>query len=685
MTRERRRAERVETVGERVGWRGLWRLALAAAALWIASPPPIGATDAPTPAQVQLDSIHAAADGLVLLGHPNVYATVGRDVLAVTLPRAVQAQVPEVSSLALDLGDQDIVATVGFDLGDPGASVAGTVEIHLGVAIEDSALFLRPLVSRLQLGSSAVDGGDDASSLAELLDSLNAALGAQRIPIELHSLYTVDPVQLFQGIPNLTRSSADKIQVDAALGRSVVMVDPDGIHLLAEVVNLTSSRAAAILAELKQVTVGGGMPLTSNQLALLGECDRAGAAAGLAGFQELCATWSGHTLSGQGAGVGAGAAPSEDVATAYASLRQKFLAAAAGLVRLGDVAWSKTALAVSRDFVAQSLNELLAGEHIEGSFAFPPFEPTFKETITTPDAPNLNCDNRRACPSVFDYPAYVPRGCESDCGFDLGCIGRKVDCERLKASEGLAYDAARNAALGAWTAQKLACEAAKTAEELGCEANQSWLQAVGGQDFGEVAGHASIVGGYLDLIVESLTVGAELESLSMQASLHAQARIGADFQVTPHGLGNIVCLAEWSGRVEAVASVPTTEVVATSSLAPVKQDGSGVDLVFHTPPQSLGLELSPPPAEALLAQNPQLALACPVPATILGTITGGFPATGLLFALPLDQLDLMDTVTFEVPAQDLALHLGTRTFDLFGSKLTVTPSWQEHTIVFFVG
>jgi len=67
-----------------------------------------------------------------------------------------------------------------------------------------------------------------------------------------------------------------------------------------------------------------------------------------------------------------------------------------------------------------------------------------------------------ACPSEFSYPAYNPRSCDASCDpLDLLCRASKLDCEKLKEQERLAYEASKAVAQKAFSVEKDACEARK--------------------------------------------------------------------------------------------------------------------------------------------------------------------------------------------------------------------------------
>ncbi len=326
--------------------------------------------------------------------------------------------------------------------------------------------------------------------------------------------------------------------------------------------------------------------------------------------------------------------------------------------------------AVRRDFLASALNEVLAQSSVSLGITIPDRLEGIHQTINTGPAPDLKCQaNARDCPSVFDYPGYRPRGCDSDCGttnchdtwlgrvclpgIDLGCQSQKYDCERLKEQERLAYEAQKTTRLVEWTAGKVACEAQKTLELTGCELNQAWLNAFQDMDVGRIAGEARTMNGSAYVADATGSFTSDLSSGRFNATVSGDVRVEASFVFEPLSAGYVICVAQWGGTVGTNVGLRPMEVDLDVELV-ANPEAPSNSLVFRTHETIAKLVLDPSPGMALLTQAPQMVLACHVPGAILATLPGLDAASKL--NLPI-RLDLGQEIEVNLPAREIKIDL----------------------------
>jgi hypothetical protein len=139
------------------------------------------------------------------------------------------------------------------------------------------------------------------------------------------------------------------------------------------------------------------------------------------------------------------------------------------------------------------------------------------------------------------------------------------------------------------------------------------------------------------------------------AHLGGNANINAAFTFIPKNAGHIACVAEWSGALTAGLNLPAQDFAVQANLDEAGSTATNSSLVYRLPARDITLKMSPPPGIALLSQNPQFVLACPVPSTLFGAIGAALPSPiGHLVQI---KLLLQDTVPLKLPDQPLRLQL----------------------------
>jgi hypothetical protein len=661
------------------------------------------------PADNQLAALHGAARDIEELGSMLLYAGVSQKDLQSFLPDDIHSKVADLSHVTLTLGQQEVVVTGDFALrlSDGEVRITGEAEVHCAVSVEEAALVLRPSASGIEVQSIDRQGTEAPESLVSainaLLDrfllNLNGAMQTQRVPLQLRSIQVIDTAQLLKGLDLVTAAQGTKIGVDVALGSSAVLIDPQGIHVLADALVLTQQELdtleRALAANAPEPSgPAAAMPLSVSAKAL-SPPPLCGSLpdypdARVQRLRKLCRQQQTTAVAKKAKKLSAAPPAQEDLDALYHQYQKDFLDKAELIDHKENLFWDQTAVAISRRALAVDLNKVLNLAQASADLHFPRYEGETKMTLTTPEAPDLKCEqNAGACESVFQFRPYDPRGCDSDCkttncvgpswaricvdGVDLACQGRKIDCERLKEQERLAYEAEKAAALAAWTARKDACELAKAVTLAGCQANQIWLNAAANQDIGEIQARWQADDGEMHLSFDGLQVGDDLGSFAVHTTVSGGASLGADFTFVPHNLGNLICQAQWSGRVHAAAHLPLTDINLTGILTSPKNEEGRLLLTFTFSGKDITYKIEPPPVLALLSQNPQIAAYC-APAAVANQV-------GILGIAKLDDEVRKDTFSYSFGDREVTLEIPERTLQIGSREVRLVPTLQSSSLV----
>ncbi|HEX4955414.1 MAG TPA: hypothetical protein VF017_18640 [Thermoanaerobaculia bacterium] len=686
------------------------------------------------PVDHQLAAILAGRENLALVEEPNFYLGVAAKDVKAWLPKAVTARLDpagghevRASDIEVELGDQEVLVTANFDaiFDGEGSRAVGTATIHCALGIEGSALVLRPSATRLQLSRLRYKGtaGADAlfplinAALEPLLANLNGAIRAQAIPLTWAEDRTLDlrkelEGQLSAGEPGGSAAQASVVSFEAppvhlraALGRASVLVEPDGIHALGEIVSLTPELSENTLAELRGLVASAERArFTSNQLAVLASCPAHSDDAGLppstdgadAEFRSVCQALLPLTLLPRPTPSVSGAhARPEALAASLSDFRSSFSRAVTRVDPSAQLPAKSTRLVVSRAGLETLLNDALRQVAVSAELVLPTYGGSFNEVIRTEPAPDLKCtENAGPCESDFHFRPYSPRGCDSDCAwYDLGCHGRKLDCERLKEQERLAYEVEKAAALAAWSLRKAACELIREAKMRGCEINQGWLEAVGNMEVGRIKGDWNVGSPQFAFRVGEVQLEDGLSALSAHLIGNGKTRAKATFRVTPFGVATLACYKEFDGAVEADVLLDNLDLRLAAGLQSVSRKGNELQFEFLTTGQKVSVALDPPPVRALLEQNAGTFLtSCPVAAGTVAAIAavGGTDPVGVRTIIDLGQSLERSTFEFDVQEQrypvtvkPFRLHLGTAP-DGRELVLELVPEWNETSLGFGV-
>lgn len=634
--------------------------------------------DAPPEAD-QLAAIEASHTELRGIGEPNVYAAVATADLRRHLP-AVEKAVPQVKKVELRTTDQQIAAAgeVTMPFGTK-SSVRASMLVLLAPAVLDGELVLRPTFRTVKIRSVDYREKEAPSAilaivnagLDQLLDRFGSSL-AISMPLELRAIQSFDPGAAQQA--GLTMRGG-KVDVNLAIGRASILVDDDGIHVLGEAVNLTPKRLAQAVTEIE-----GNAPLSTLHIAALSECSYAATTqdARFAGLRRVCEARAGQPAVA--AGAPAKKSPIARTATGTPSVEQEMerftKAFRAKAAAVDGPEWDATAIAISKPFLAASLNELTDGNDVRIRYELPTQEQKFDQELKTEAAPNLNCGEMRGCESHFTYRNHNERGCDSGCAWwDAVCHARKAACEATKAAERGAYEAEKAAAQAAWTARKVDCERLKATERGLCELEQTRLRALAHMPIGQVRGTARISGAQFDAHVQQVRVSPAFDAITVNAQFAAGGRVDADINYMPLNAGHIACFAKWSGSVSADVIIPPTNFELNARVRQSAAEGDDLVMTFATNEQTVPYKISPPPFVALMSRNPHVAIACPV--TVAGFQVG-------MLSPKFRETLLRDSFEYKVAERDFTVRIPARQVPIGSAQVKLVPRWTEKSIAMLV-
>lgn len=595
-----------------------------------------------------------------------------------------------IEALEVRSARQEVVvsAKAGITFDDDRSDIAGVFEIHTSASVDRGNLVLRPAFANLSLTRVKYRGTSGRGIVLDLvnaavktfLKNLNGAIEAQRFSLKFGQVVTLDPgdtkVTIPPGLPITAKVEGTPVNVGIALGQTAVLVDDRGIVAVADAFAPTNAWLAAAAQSLRarmSQPVSAYIP-TSEDLALLAFCG--GPVPAVADMAVLC-SWAGPRLADQPA--------TGPASTTFESYQAAFSAKKA---RLSDgTAGATVAASISRRELATATNAFLDGAYASGTATLASYAlPDFKSTLRLPPTTQLNCtapDRFPGCNSDFDkwhdehFGAYSERGCPGSCGtFDFGCHGWKLDCERLKATEKGAYEAAKLARKAQFGIEKAACELRKEGQIKGCQLNQAWLDHWGDKDVGEVKASSNISNAALNLSLARVSLAPDFGSVSLATRLTGGVDVSVGITLTPHNEGHIVCWGEWKGDTSTHVDVETLTPNVLGSLVGVGNRG-----FFRTTPVELKVSLDPPPLRKLLLDDKgELFMKCPLPTALLGG-----PAAVAPMVLLIDQLLEKPSFNFTVPAAEVPFvipamnkRLGERSVSLAGEITPTTLAFRAN-------
>jgi hypothetical protein len=616
---------------------------------------------------------------------PDLYVGVRGTDIDDHLPALLMAKVPEIKALKITTRPQELVFDADFDgaFESGKAQMKGRAIVHVAASLAGSRITLSPTFTRIVLSRVKYKKTDIPTDVVAILNAalerfrtnINGAIKDEVIDVTSSFVGEFDPKALAENQPNIRNVYGSPLKVNSGIADSALLIDLDGLHVLADVVNLPKAAfeeaSAALIAMSKadpdekeglSAKANREARLSSTQRAVLDNCEtyrRFAGAPAAADLIKACDVLETKLLAAQA--VTAASAPvgpitEEELQRLHTEVKSAFIAKSAALGTQGELRWTSTAAAVSKSFLSEGVNALSTDTQFGLVYDVPKNYLHFKEELQTGPAPSLKCDDNTTncdneCARNCD-PGWTcaERGCPSDCGvFDVGCHAWKPVCEVLKATEKagcqadqVRYRAQCEAGRGVCL---IGCEARKVAEIAGCKLNQAWLDAWANKNVGDFQGTVAMEGTAVDFRIASPATGqpafeisAQLDSITIHSSVAARGDVLADMEFLPKDLGHILCIARWNARLTGSVSSAINPLEIRATVAP-DQESQAVDPSNTAKSLRLVLKMAPvdvpikvcgpvpglpgscvPPIPALLAQNPHVGVVC-APAVVLG-LTG---------------------------------------------------------------
>jgi hypothetical protein len=613
------------------------------------------------------------------------------------LRAAVATQVPDVTLRRVEPGKQAVYLECDFDREFPEvpARIAGRVGFYTIPSIVNNELILRPALTNIRIRNIKYRGtvaGDSVVSvlnaaLNTFINRINGQIQEQHIPLNIPLIKSIDPSRIFANTPNISNVTGAPVTFDIKIEQAVAFSEPGALHVLA---SLTPPFEAP--------------PRQAPQMAANTDCSQPVDTAlpgcnSNCGFDVRCiaekvscelrkeavkrqndlrqAEWTRRC-------AGATAVPvvDRDLEKSFDQLKKSFDATVQREFDVPPAAIAaRSYVAVNRKFVAQVVNTGFRSPNVCGTYTAPFFRKQFSDDLLTPPPPDLRCvENARSCSinQPCDTHPCPERGCDSNCDWwDLGCHGRKLDCERLKAMEKGACEASEAAKKLACEADKelkrLDCERLKAMEIAGCRLNQEWLNAVGNTKVGryDVTVEAS---GALNSCFQRLYVGEKLDQVELTISFIGQGHVGGPVSFVPANIGHIGCQSVVNGQLGADVLVKEDHGSFGGNVRWLEAGDGAMTLEIGVRPHRLSMLISPPPYDALMTQTNVRTACLPI---------GAF--AGLTSALNLDlvprqlkdgRFDIdLPGVTFPIRVEPVVVSVG-------GNLVPVRPKVTRTTLLF---
>ena len=486
-----------------------------------------------------------------------------------------------------------------------------------------------------------------------------------------HSAYTKLTPKEVLGDEHYTDLTGSTINLRAGLGSIAVVVDEDGLHVLANIVPLSPARFKEVMEELRQTPPNATTLLSSKQSAVLSQCDVPAPIhdekeqVEYEEFKKFCADVEAsrkQTATGTNAVVNAG---SDTIGDRYSELLKQFKLRAAEVDSLDNLKWGKTGVFVSKAFVAQTLNDFAGDPHYGGVYQPIDYPFDLRQEIRSEKAPDLKCDDI-PCNCTQDTEPHwncEGRGCPSDCAwYDVGCHAWKPVCEGLKAADKGSCEIDK----GRYRLQKnIENQGAKTAYEAkkaGCNINQQWLNTWSETQIGLAEIHGDVTRLAVSFEVKSFQVNPSLADFTVTSTFKASSDVTSTVKFTPRDFGNLACVGQWTGAMNGEVTMAPTDVAVSARLAEATNEKDYVQLVFASDAVPTKIKFAPPPFQAVLDHNPQLYVQCA--SGVLAKLTGA---------------GSKDTFDYMVPSRRVSIKIPGGDYSLFGTTIYYKPVWAGDT------
>lgn len=282
--------------------------------------------------------------------------------------------------------------------------------------------------------------------------------------------------------------------------------------------------------------------------------------------------------------------------------------------------------------------------------------------------------------------------CETEKGIEnAGFAMEYADCKRIEGTKNLereieqkrceAEKAIENAS------NRLAyldCERLRLQDKIACEAGNA-----GDHALSEVSSLAIVIweaGASVNL--EGCIFGFEFSPKLDEVKVHLQLRgtgdLSADVTYIPKPfLGGLICMTPWQKHVEAQISLDRElHHIGGTVRSEVSQDGD-MKLILETEKEKFNFNMEPSPYEALVEENPEFWVSCPI-----GTVLGEITRTVSLFTRPEWDWIFSGAKRHEMDRQKMVVPLKPYEIKYTDKdtgdtlKVLLNPAWGEKAISF---
>jgi hypothetical protein len=246
--------------------------------------------------------------------------------------------------------------------------------------------------------------------------------------------------------------------------------------------------------------------------------------------------------------------------------------------------------------------------------------------VCTPGPQDLTCVLEKAA-------------CNTAAELHLDCRARELGCNSDADADYLACQTKEQAGYEACIAKNKACNVDAEADYATCQTASASEKALCdfGREFNDWAGDLGKISGTArakgsaSMTVNQLSVSDDLREASFQSSIAGDFDVNGTLDFVPYDIGNFV-VCPWSGTADFASKVhlPEQSPAIRADIAIEKGDeaGSSIELVTKFDEVTVEAKLEPTPAEAVLGQNPQIAIICsPV---LTGVLAQGSAIGGLI-------------------------------------------------------
>ena len=639
------------------------------------------------------------------MDNPVVGATIDADEIKNRLPPLILKKIKKaktgdkikkakLSDVKVTTGKQEFRVSAKFHVRfkKPKAWIEGKILGVIAVSVVGDSVMLLPSFQTLTIDKAKYEGtgrwlralGIGVDKIKNLindviekyLNNINGQLAKPIVyKIKLPKVKPVKPKQLIKEKDGLTVKSGNKIKLDLYLGRSALMIDSDGVHLLAEIFDRPTTPTLPKIPVQKDTTQ--------------------------AQFNKAFAKYKGQ-------------------------FQKKWKQV------LGSALQKKTEVLLAKVFLQERLNTAFESPNLCVSYAHPISTDDFSKEIEVLKPKHINCKGLYKpfagwdCPGPSRYECEKPRwscprrpagGCSVHIRTCRNCDGvswrRKVQCkieraackvwnEKRRAELKICKEAkrAKERARQAWCktkreahiathkawckttreAKRVAHQLANEGRVAGCKTKREAIRnAYKFLKIGKIGGRLS-GNGSVKACVHQIKFSNNLSKVGVNLSVDAKADTNAHIWFDPHNGGHLICVAKWkrdwkqTGRLNINPNPPRE-----ADLSPQPQPDGSLRMTLTTKAFGTKVKVFPPPIVQIL-KDPILMVNCLLP------VVSGITFASVQLLRGKDIPEGMKTAfngqhKFEVKSKQFSFDIKPAKIKLpVGSPLVLKPSWDDKTV-----